>query len=156
MKAFRILTTAVSLGVILIFSGCGGKGTPAESTQDKQLGLLSHTWKVSTVTLETTDKTTDWTGFQLTISGTKGASSFNYSCASRSTKLGPWLASGTWAFDTDPVTQIIRTEDNLHMTYTVTATTLQISFNFPTTATGYTGPRVSNVSGNWVFNFTNN
>jgi len=155
MKAFRILTTVVSLGLILIFSGCGSKGSPAESTQDKQLGLLSHTWKVSTVSFDTNDKTTDWPGFQLTISGTKGATSFNYSCASRSSKPGPWPPSGTWAFGTDPVTQILRTEDNLTMTYTVSATTLQISFNFPTTGTGYTGPRLSNVSGNWIFNFTN-
>lgn len=154
MKAFRILTTSVSIGVILIVSGCGGKSTPAESTQDKQLKLLSQAWKVSTVILDTNDKTGDWTNFQLTISGTKGATSFNYSCANRSTKLGPWPASGTWAFGTDPVTQILRTEDNLNMTYTVTSTTLQIIFNYPTTANGYTGPRVSNVSGNWTFNFT--
>ncbi len=156
MKAFRILTTVVSFGIILVVSGCGGKGTPAESTQDKQLGLLSHTWKVSAVTLGGVDQSTTsapWTGFQLTISGTKGGTTFNYSCASRPTTNSPWPASGTWTFGTDPVTQIIRTEDNLAMTYTVTATTLQINFHF--TGTGYPGPRISNIGGDWVFNFTN-
>ena len=154
MKAFRILMTVVSLGVILIVSGCGGKSTPAESTQDKQLGLLSKTWKVASDSLNTTDQTTSWTNFQLTISGTKGSTSFNYSCTSRPTSLGPWPASGTWSFGTDPVTQIIRAEDNLNMTYTVTATTLQLNFNY--TGNGYPGPRVSNVSGNWIFNLTAN
>src|SRR6187399_355366 len=133
MKAFRILATAFSLGVILIFSGCGGKNTPAESTQDKQLALLSQTWKVSTVKFETNDVSTTWTGFQLTISGTKGNTTFNYTSASRPTASGPWDASGTWKFGTDPVTQIIRIEDTVNMTYTVTETTLTLNFN-------YTGP----------------
>jgi len=151
MKEFRILTTVVSLGVILIFSGCGGKNTPAESTQDKQLGLLSHTWKVTTVTLGSVDQSSTWTGFTLTITGTKGATSFAYSCAGRPA-LGPWPASGTWSFGTDPITQITRTEDTLPITYTVTATTLQLTFNY--TGNGYT--RFNNVSGNWVFSFKNN
>lgn len=149
MKAFRILTTGVSLGVILIFTGCGGKGTPAESTQDKQLRLLSQTWKASTVTLDTKDQSATWTNFQLTITGTKGNTTFDYSCSGRPT-LGPWPANGTWKFGTDPVTQVVRTEDNLTITYTVTETTLQMNFNY--TGNGYS--RVSNVSGNWIFNFT--
>lgn len=153
MKSFRILTSVVSFAVILVFSGCGGKSSPAESTQDKQLGLLSHTWKAATVTLNSTDQSSSWTNFQLTISGTKGATSFTYSCAGRPA-LSPWPASGAWAFGTDPVTQIIRdkgTGDELPVTYTVTATTLQITFNY--SGNGYT--RVNNVSGNWVFTFTN-
>jgi hypothetical protein len=151
MKAFRILATVFSFGVILIFSGCGGNSTPPESLSDKQLGLLTQTWKASSVTLEDIPQTT-WPNFQLTISGTKGVTTtpFSYSCTGRPT-LSPWQASGTWKFGTDPVTQIIRIEDNLNMTYTVTATTLQIRFNF--TGNGYPG-RVSNVAGNWVFNFT--
>jgi hypothetical protein len=151
MKAFRILTAVVSFGVILIINGCGGKSTPAESTQEKQLKLLTQTWKISTVTLDGTDQSTinPWTGFQLTISGDPTAATYNYSCANRA-KIGPWQASGTWKFGTDPVTQIIRIEDNLIMTYTVTATTLQLNFNY--SGNGYT--RVNNVTGNWVFNFT--
>jgi hypothetical protein len=153
MKAFRILITVVSFCVILILTGCGGKGSPAESTQDKQLGLLSQTWKITgsnsngSVSLDQNPQTS-WSGFQLTITGTKGGSTFNYTCAGRPA-LGPWPASGTWKFGTDPVTQIIRIEDNLNMTYTVTPTTLQITFNY--TGTGFT--RVNQVGGTWVFNF---
>jgi hypothetical protein len=153
MKSFRILTTAVSFGVILVLFGCGGKGTPAESTQDKQLRLLSQTWKVSSVTLDTKDQTSTWTNFQLTISGVKGQTTFNYACANRPTTLGPWDASGTWKFGADdPVTQIIRIEDNLNMSYIATETTLQINFNY--NGPGFKGPRLSNVTGNWIFNFT--
>jgi len=153
MKAFRILTTVVSIGFILVLFGCG-KNTPAESTQDKQLKLLSKTWKASTVTLGGVDQSTTWTNFQLTISGTK-TPPFNYSCASRPTTNGPWPASGTWTFDdTTPATVVIRAEDNLKITYAVTATTLQMTFHF--TGNGYPGPRVSNIAGDWAFNFTSN
>lgn len=170
MKAFKILTTVVSLVLLLNYAGCKSSGGTAESTQDKQLGLLSGTWKVSTVTKDGTDVTTSttlgpWTSFQLTMSGTKGATSFTYSCATRPAPTSPWPASGTWAFGTDPVTQIIRDKGaagsstagaELAMTYLVgtdkngVATTLQISFSFA--GAGYT--RVSNLGGAWVFNFT--
>ncbi len=150
MKAFRILISIVSFSIILILTGCGGKNTPAESTQDKQLGLLSQTWKISSggsVTLDGNPQTA-WSGFQLAITGTKGGSTFNYTCTGRP-PLGPWPASGTWKFGTDPVTQIIRIEDNLNMTYSVTPTTLQITFSY--TGSGFT--RVNQVAGTWVFNF---
>lgn len=155
MKAFRVLLVVISLGVIISYSGCGGKSSPSESTQDKQFGLLSaQVWKVSTVSLGGVDQTSSYPagGLQLTISGTKGQTTFNYSCAGRPA-LSPWPASGTWAFGSDPVTQIIRDKgaaNELAMTYTVTATTLQINFTY--SGSGYT--RTNNVSGAWVFNFT--
>jgi hypothetical protein len=153
MKAFRILTTVVSLGVILVFSGCGGKGGAAESTQDKQLGLLTKTWKLTSVTLGGVDQNASgaWTNFQLTMTGAKGATSFAYSCTGRPA-LGPWPASGAWTFGADPVTQIIRdkgTADELPVTYIATTTSLQVNFSY--SGNGYT--RVSNVSGAWVFIF---
>ncbi len=163
--AFRILITIVSLGVIFTNSGCK-KSSPAETTQAKQLRLLSQTWKISTVSLGGVDQTAKWPGFQLTISGTSTSTTYNYTCTGRPA-LSPWPAGGgtnslgTWSFGADPVTQIIRdpssTPDTLPMTYTVTAASgstkaaLSISFNF--TGNGYT--RVSNVAGAWVFNFTN-
>jgi hypothetical protein len=154
MKAFRILTTVVLLTAMLVISGCGSKSSPVVTPQDKQLGLLSKTWKISSVTLDTgspgPDQTSKWTGFQLTITGTPGGTTFNYACASRPA-LGPWPASGTWTFGADPVTQIIRTEDTLPITYTVTATTLTMNFKY--SGSGYT--RVGSVGGNWVFSFTN-
>ncbi len=150
MKAFRILVTVLALGVVMSYSGCK-KSSTSEPTQQKQLALLTQTWKISTVSLGGVDQTASWKGFTLTISGTYTSTTgtYNYTCASRPA-LSPWPASGTWTFGTDPITQITRTEDSLNMTYTATATTLQITFNY--TGTGYS--RVSNVAGNWIFNFT--
>src|SRR5579859_7227661 len=96
MKAFRILTTVVSLGVISFLSSCGGGGGAGESTQDKQLGLLSKTWKVDNslgITLNGVDSTAHWTNFTLTLSGTKGNTTFNYVCTGRP-KLSAWPAGG--------------------------------------------------------------
>lgn len=160
MKAFRLSITIISIVSLLSYSSCKPSSGSGETTQDKQFGLLSaKTWKISTVTLGGVDQSSTWPvgGFQLTVSGTKGASSFNYACAGRPA-LSPWPASGSWVFDTStstsPVTSIIRdkgTADELPITYAVTATSLKISFTY--TGTGYT--RVSNVSGSWVFTFTN-
>ncbi len=170
MKAFRLLITVVSLGFILTYSGCG-KSSPGESTQQKQLKLLSQTWKMKSVSLTGVDQTSSWTGFQLIISGTfsstAASATYNYSCTGRPA-LSPWPAGGgtnslgTWSFGADPVTQIIRDPNDangntLPMTYTVAAAsgstpaTLQISFTY--NGNGYT--RVSNVSGGWLFTFTN-
>src|SRR5258706_1192648 len=107
MKAFRILVTFISIGSLVSYSSCKSGGGSSETIQDKQLGLLSQTWKVSSVTLDNVDQTSKWPGFQLTISGTKGGTSFNYTCAGRPA-LSAWPASGTWTFGADPVTTIIR------------------------------------------------
>ena len=151
MKAFRILITIITVGSLLAYSGCKPKGGTPETTQDKQLGLLSTTWKIFSVSQGGTDVTSSWKGFSVAITGTKGATSFQYSCAGRPA-LSPWPASGTWAFGTDPVTQIIRDKgsvnDELAMTYSVNATKLQVGYNFPSTRAGYT-----KVDGDWVFTF---
>jgi len=156
MKAFRTLITVVSLGILISYSGCSSSGGAAETTQDKQLGLLSKTWKVSTVTApNSTDQTTSWTGFQLTISGTKSdTSTFKYSCVSRpTTVLGPWPANGKWHFGTDPTTQILRDPgvSQVPITYTLTATSLTLNFTY--NGKGYQGPRVNEVAGTWIFVF---
>lgn len=156
MKAFRSLIAVASLAALFVLSGCPGSKNNPESTQDKQFGLLSKTWKVSSVSLGGVDKTGEWTGFQLAISGTKGATSFSYSCTSRPT-LSPWKASGTWAFGTNPVTQIVRdggTADEQAITYTVDATGANLELDFSYSGSGYT--RVGVVSGNWVFKLTSN
>jgi len=155
MKALRALLTLVTLGLLIAFSGCGPKGGGTETVQDKQLGLLSKTWKVSSVSDPNGDATTTWQNFTITISGTKGATSFNYTCAGRPAQ-GPWPASGTWSFvttnNTTISTEITRNEDSLPITYGVTATTLTLSFIYPSGGTIYT--RNQNLGGSWQFNMT--
>ena len=164
MKALRVALSLVVLGSIIALSGCGPKGGNSEPITDKQLGLLSKTWKLKdptggSVTLANVDVTTDGANFTLAITGTKGQTTFSYVCTGRPTR-GPWPANGTWSFVTNSSTPGIGPEnailrdptlsDALNVTYSVDAAgkNLQLSFNY--SGSGYT--RVSNVSGAWVFN----
>ena len=122
-----------------------------KSIQASQLEKLSKTWIATSVKKDNVDQT-GYTNFKLTMDGTVGAASFGYTTTGRPL-LSPWLSSGNWIFDTDPLIGFIRdkgTPDELKITYTVTTTTLQISFNF--TGAGYAG-RVEDVKGQWVMTF---
>ena len=154
MKSFKLILLLLSVGVLFTLTNCGGDSKAAEPISDQQLTKLSKTWKLTSVTLNTNAVTTpSYTAFQLVITGTKGASSFGYQTSGRPS-LSPWKASGTWAFvNGQEATQITRdpdnTSDKLDMTYVVSESALEISFNF--TGPGYT--RTDQVAGNWVFKF---
>lgn len=159
MKSLRLLLTIVSVGALMLYSNCGGKKKTERPIQEVQLEKLSKTWKVTAVTLDGVDKTADYktasSTFTLGITGTVGASSFAYTATGRPA-LSAWKSGGTWAFGTDPATQIVRDPDNaadkLDMTYSVTETTLQLTFTFNNANGGYPG-RTEVVNGQWVFTF---
>ncbi|HNT49190.1 MAG TPA: hypothetical protein PKK67_01285, partial [Cyclobacteriaceae bacterium] len=115
---------------------------------------LAKTWKVSTVTFDGTDRSADYTGFQLVLGGTKGSPPFTYTTSGRPS-LSPWKASGTWEFGSAVETQIIRdkgsVDDELAISYTVTESTLTLTFDFD--GEGYTA-RTKEVQGPWIFTFT--
>ena len=154
MKVFRILSLLGLVAILLTYSSCGGDDPASESVSDVQLGKLSKTWKINTVTLDGVDKKADYASFQLVMSGTKGNTSFGYSTSGRPA-LSPWKASGSWEFGTPVETQIIRdkgTADELAMDYKVTdgtAPTLEIKFTF--NGAGYS--RTGVVKGLWVYTF---
>lgn len=163
MKALRTVLSLVILGSIIAFSGCGGGGGKQEPLPDKQLGLLSKTWKVkdptgNSVFKDQSDSTTYWKNFTLTISGTKGQTTFSYSCAGRPPR-SVWPSSGTWSFVTNsttpgigPENSIVRDpsqQDALNITYNVDAAGKNLHLEFQFNGNGYT--RVSNVSGFWSF-----
>lgn len=152
MKAFRILALFFISAVLLTYAGCKGDDPEPAPVTDVQFDKLNKTWKINTVSLDGTDKTADYTGFQLTLSGTKGTPPFNYATSGRPS-LSPWPASGKWDFGAAPETQMIRdkgTADELAMTYAVTESTLTISFTF--NGTGYAA-RTGVVKGAWIYTF---
>lgn len=166
MRVAKLLLLLIAVGSILTFSGCGDDSGTTESTADQQFTKLAKTWKLTGATLDgdsqfspTNPNGVYNNSFTVTFNGTKGtASTYTYSVAGRPS-LSPWKASGTWAFGTDPVTQITRdpdiAADKLEMTYSVSdpATTLQIQFNFQNPNGGYQG-RLSQTKGNWIFTFS--
>jgi hypothetical protein len=151
MKAVKILSLIGLIGVLLTYSSCKKDKTEPEPITDVQLAKLAKPWKINTVTLDGVDKIADYTGFTLTLTGTKGNTSFGYSTLGRPS-LSPWKASGSWEFGTTPETKMIRdkgTADELEMTYAVTETTLSLTFSF--NGAGYS--RTGVVKGAWVYTF---
>lgn len=151
MKVLKSLVSLVAIAALVLFSNCGDD--PSEPPiQDQQLEKLAATWNIASASRD--GVAVDYTGFKLTISGTPGATSFDYSTQGRPA-LSPWKSSGKWSFGQSVETQIIRdpgTADELQMTYVVTDTSLQLTFTF--NGNGYSNPRVGVVRGQWVFNFT--
>jgi hypothetical protein len=147
----KVILLGVIFGVFLMSQGCKKDKGPGESIEDIQLGKLSKTWIFTSVELDGQAQT-GYDNFALTISGTAGNTSFGYSVNGRPA-TSPWPASGAWSFGVVPETQIVRdpdsTNDRLDLTYSVSDTQLQITFNF--TGTGYPGGRTNNVNGQWVF-----
>lgn len=145
----KILASLFLLTVL--FSSCKKDDPDPISIQDQQLAKLTAAWKATSATLDGTPQA-GYENFVLTISGTAGADSFSYTAAGRPSN-SPWPSSGTWVFGTNPESQIVRDTgaDQLDMTYSVTDTQLQLTFNF--SGVGYPSSRVSNVKGTWIFTF---
>lgn len=154
MKRNGLLFGVLFIGMTFLFSDCKKSSGPGQSPQDAQLVKLSKTWIISTATGSTDGVTLDgtpqtgYTSFALTINGTAGQTTFGYSIQGRP-PLGPWPASGTFTYGSDYATQLTR-DDGLPITYSVTDTKLQMTFNY--SGNGFS--RVNNVKGNWVFNLS--
>lgn len=147
--------SVVVLAILLGYAGCSKSKDPGPSEQDQALTNLSATWKVGTagnVTQDGVSKKADYTNFTLTISGTPGADTFNYTTTGRP-PLSPWPASGTWKFGTTVATDIVRDSGDkaLNMNYVVSGSNLQLTFTYA--GAGETA-RTSNVKGVWVFTLT--
>ena len=157
MKFVRLSFLPALIIGLISFASCDKSDPPEPSVEEAQLALLSKPWTVSEVRFGSgnTDRTAEYSGMTLTISGTfSDGGTYNYSLAGRPS-LSPWPASGTWTFDlNDPENLVIRTEDNLAITYSVTEGQLQLVFTYA--GAGYAGPRISAVEGTWTFLFTSN
>ena len=148
----RILTLVITVCATAFFAACDNGDDPKKSEAQTQIDLLVGTWSASSVTHEGVNVSTDFDSFDLTIAQAGTNESMTYVAAGRPTDIpSPWDASGTIAFGT-PVTEKIVLGDGAPATYTVSASTLTITFTDYSGA-GYTG-RTSSASGDWVFTFT--
>ena len=148
MKSFKFILAAALIGVLFSYSGCK-KDTVVIDPKDTQITKLSQSWilKKDEAKLDGVTQA-GYDNFKLTVSGSTGQTTFGYTTSGRPT-LSPWLASGTFIFGTDYTTQIVG-DGGLPVTYSVSDTKLQITFNY--SGAGNPG-RVNNVKGNWVYTF---
>jgi len=154
----KILSLCLLIGVALFNSGCGGGSHGTDSAEKVQLAKLSKTWTLTSAKLDDVDRTSDFSGLALTISGTysKDGDTYTYSFQGHRPQPSPWPATGTWKFGANPSTDLVRLDDSppLALTYTVSDNSLEIKFNYPNSAAGFAGGRVEQVSGNWDFVFS--
>jgi hypothetical protein len=162
----KIVAQMLALSVLaMAFVQCGDddKETPIEK---EQLDKLSQTWNIVSADLDGTDRTGDFSGFSLTISGSFSSDSpegpYDFSVSGSRPTPSPWPASGNWFFGADPESQIIRDEDDngnvdgtdLGMNYIIASNgQLTITFDCPDGGCQFAGSRVKLVEGAWTFVF---
>jgi hypothetical protein len=153
----RILSLLVLAGVIVFSAGCDGETKKKKSEAEQQFDKLVTVWVLESAN-DGTDRTSDFPGLELTLSGTfseDGIYNYEFTSGTRPNP-SPWADSGTWKFGEDPSSDIIRdpgTLTELDMTYEVGASNLEINFTFPEGEAGFPGGRVESVSGDWTFVF---
>jgi len=130
-----------------LLAGCKGGGNGDPSAEEEQLKKLTKTWTTESVTFGgNEDRTTDWSQFTLTVTGTKGYSTTG------AFSPGPWPTSGTWDFaqngDVVNINKVIR-DDGLEVAITVTETSLTMTFTYDEAT--HQGSRTEAVNGEYVF-----
>jgi hypothetical protein len=145
---YRLLTVFVVLFAITV-QGCkDDEPTLAEKTAKI---LKAHDWKLSKLTVDGTDKTSDYEGIVLKITGSNTFSSINGA---------PFFpASGTWAFKSETarlLTVSLGIEQQLRdvTIKSIDDNTLVISFNWDETTLG--GGRQASVEGEHELTFVKN
>ncbi|MBL7852158.1 MAG: hypothetical protein JNN04_14745 [Cyclobacteriaceae bacterium] len=155
MKRTQFLIVLALIGAAASFWQCGGDSPPAPDPQDQQLSKLTKTWKATSVLYASTgtpQPVTGYENFQLTMTGSAGQDTFDFSTSGRPSGIKtPWPASGKFTFGTNFETVLTR-DDNIQVTYSLNTSATQLQMTFTYTGAGYTG-RVNNVEGSWTFTF---
>lgn len=139
------LVMVLLLIIVLILARCGGGGDPAPATASKQddvkARLTAPTWKIQTVAVDGSDKTSTYKDLSLKFSAT-GFTSTNGGVV--------WPANGTWSFTNTDATAVKRDDGVEVKLQEVTDNALKLSLTWSKTTLG----REGSVSGQYVFTFT--
>ena len=159
----KVLTRTLSLLAIasttLFFVNCGGGGNE-KKPEEVELKKLAKTWNIVSADLDGTNRSADFTNFDLVIGGAFNSSSpegpYDYSVSGSRPTPSPWPDAangngGTWTFGGTPATNsgLIARDDGTAMTYTISGSTLTLNFTF--NGPGYAGAKTAQVNGNWTF-----
>ena len=153
----RILSLFTLLAVATLYTSCGGNDPDPKSDEEIQLDKLkANQWVIFSADLDGTNRTADFTTttpMTLTFTGTYSNPGGTYLMQVNGSRPNPnpWPQSSEWKFGANVLTQMIRTDDDLGMNYTLTDTQLTISFTY--TGAGFMGGRVEQVEGDWTFVF---
>jgi len=156
-----LLALLILAGATLTFTHCGDDG-PGKTLEQKQFDKLKKTWTIVSATLDATNRTSDFTGFSITLGGTFNSTNpkgpYTFSVSGTRPTPSPWPASGNWFFGGDPESQLVRDENtngtsdgsDLAITYFIDSTG-KLSLTFTCSGCNYPGSRVNLVDGVWTF-----
>jgi hypothetical protein len=116
------------------------------SMEDQQMQKMMGTWKASSVQVDGTDITDQYTNFALTFFKSGSTKEMV------ATNPGYVFYSGTDVWDfaaSSRASKIIRSSDGIEMNVQVTQSNLMLTFNVPVASNG---GRISGMSGNFTFN----
>lgn len=170
----KVLARTVSLVIlasaVVLMSNCGGDD-PEKSKEEIQFNKLKKEWAILTptngATLSSggapTDRTPEFSGFKLNISGTFNANSPNgpypFTVSGSRPTPSPWPASGTITFaglGSGDSGSLIRKDqsggNDLPMTYSINSNG-QLTLEFICIDCSYAGGRIEAVNGTWTFRF---
>lgn len=150
MNTTKKILLAIMITSIAALSSCGGDDSPVPVV-DPTLEIiegLSKTWSVTSVTLDNSDETTDWSGFTLNFDLSKGFTASDLSDES----VLVWPTSGSYSFPNANNANIILRSDGVQITIEdLTETSARLVFNI----TGRSGGRINGLVGEWVFDLGN-
>lgn len=140
------MKTFVSIYIVALLLMCNCNKhhdpTPDDIQQQASKKLQAATWKVKTVLRDGMDITTDYTNFTLTIA----ASTYT------TTNGGlAWPASGTWAFQGQSTTTVIR-DGSIPVDFVLADDGSSLKLNFTIESSTYTGGRENGLKGAYEFN----
>src|ERR1041385_2481108 len=151
---FRKLLLAVAIStMVLVLIDCKNDNAPEPSLKDKQLQMLIGTWNDVQVVKDGIAQP-GFENFKVTISGTPGSDTFNYTCVGRP-NMSPWPSSGTFTFGVEPITDLVRDQSTQYMvnlSYTVKDSDLHFEFDY----LGGFPARMNDVPGHWTFDLAKN
>lgn len=139
------MKTFVSIYIVALLLMCNCSKhhdpTPGDIQQQTSKKLQSATWKVKTVLRNDVDITQDYTNFTLTIA----ASTYT------TTNGGlAWPASGTWAFQGQSTTTVIR-DGSIPVDFVLSDDASSLKLNFTIETSTYTNGRVNGLKGVYEF-----
>lgn len=137
------ISFALSMFVIGILFNCSSSSAPTLSKQDQVKAILTASaWKVKTVSVNDTDKTSVYPNLGLSFTSTAFASTNG---------AAVWPASGTWTFTSADATAITRNDGLVVTLQEVTSTSLKLAITWNKNTIG--SGRIESVSGQNVFSF---
>jgi hypothetical protein len=151
LRSIRSRAMLASAFAWCLLIACSSDEAPSLSAEEQQRQKLVRRWTATSVTLNNVAQP-EYANLELILTGS-ASGPFSYQVNNRP-PLSPWPNTGTWAFGTDPLSQLVRdpaSTRELAMVYSVSDTQLQLSFTF--SGTGFAN-RKHNIQGQWVFNFT--